>query len=189
MTLFAPTVIVLAGGSGTRFRACGGASHKLDALLAGKPVLQHVLDTVTAAGLPCHLVRPPGGTAGMGDSIALGVNATPSAQGWLILPGDLPLVSSGTLRAVAQALQEAPIVVPYYADRRGHPVGFCRDYFAALAALKGDSGAARLVQAARDQGRVRDLTLEDAGITCDVDTPADLRRAATLLKANPPSQA
>lgn len=86
------SVIVLAAGRGERFIASGGRMHKLDAPLAGRPVLAHVLETVRRAGFEPQLVRPPGGTSGMGESIAMGVRATPDAAGWLILPGDLPLV-------------------------------------------------------------------------------------------------
>ena len=84
------TALVLASGRGERFLASGGNTHKLQALLAGKPVLQHVLDAVRASGLPWHL--EDGGHAGMGDSIAAAVRATPAANGWLMVLGDLPLV-------------------------------------------------------------------------------------------------
>ncbi len=101
-----PVIIILAAGKGERFRAGGAATHKLDALLHGKPVLAHVLAAARASGLPWHLVRPQGGTGGMGESIALGVKATPDAAGWLILPGDLPLISAASLCRVAQRLMK-----------------------------------------------------------------------------------
>jgi len=51
---------------------------------------------VQASGLPFHVVRAVDiahlENAGMGDSIATGVVATQNANGWLILPADLPLV-------------------------------------------------------------------------------------------------
>ena len=85
-----PTVIVLASGRGERFIASGGTTHKLKALLHGKPLLQHTLDAVKASALPWHL--EDAGHPGMGDSIAAAVRATIGAAGWMILPGDLPLV-------------------------------------------------------------------------------------------------
>ena len=99
-----PVVIVLAAGRGERFAASGGATHKLAALLAGRPVLEHVLEAVRASGLPHHLVQADTSRPGMGDSIAAGVRATADAPGWLILPADLPLVRSESLHAVAGAL-------------------------------------------------------------------------------------
>ncbi|ELQ6225743.1 NTP transferase domain-containing protein [Cronobacter turicensis] len=172
-----PVIIILAAGKGERFRAGGGTTHKLEALLAGKPVLQHVLAAAQASGLPWHLVRPEGGTDGMGDSIALGVKATPDAAGWLILPGDLPLITAASLRQVAKALNENPVVVPHYQQRHGHPVGFRREYFDALAALSGDEGAKAIVRAARARAEVLTLALNDAGIVQDIDVPADLLAA------------
>ena len=169
-----PVIIILAAGKGERFLASGATTHKLDALLHGKPVLQHVLDAVSATGLGWHLVRPAGGTNGMGDSIALGVRATSDAAGWLILPGDLPLIRPASLLRVAQALQDYPIVVPRYQQKQGHPVGFRRDYFAALAALSGDVGAKAIVRAARERGDVAELALNDTGVVQDVDVAADL---------------
>ena len=113
----------------------------------------------------------------MGESIALGVMATPEASGWLILPADLPFVQPDTLRAVARALTHTSLVVPHYCYQPGHPVGFDRRYYAALRALRGEAGARSIVQAARRQGAVSDLMLEDEGIVRDIDTLADLQRA------------
>lgn len=178
-----PTVIVLAAGRGQRFTQAGGATHKLDALLDGVPVLQRVLDSVAASGLPWHLVRP-GATAesdGMGDSIARGVAATAQANGWLILPGDLPLVRPDSLLRVARELASHPLVQPFCNGQRGHPVGFATACREALLALRGDQGAAAIVRAYRDTGQLRTLELDDPGIITDIDTPQDLQRAEALL--------
>lgn len=176
-----PTVVILAAGRGERFYASGGRRHKLEALLAGKPILTWVIDAVNAAGLRWHLVKPEGGTAGMGHSIALGVQATPDAAGWLVLPGDLPLIKPASLRLVAEALQDHPLVVPRHRQQSGHPVGFGRQHQAALLALSGDQGAKSIVQAARQQGQVRDLQLEDPGVVQDIDTLSDWADVNRLL--------
>lgn len=177
-----PTVIILAAGRGARFLAAGGTCHKLDASLAGHSVLHHVLAAAEASGLPWHLVRPAGGTAGMGASIAAGVNATLDADGWLILPGDLPLIRPLTLQRVASALASHCVVVPRFRQRAGHPVGFARNHLTALTALSADTGAASIVRAARVSGGVRDLALNDAGIIYDIDTPGDLVRARRIVR-------
>ena len=98
-----PVVLVLASGRGERFRASGGQGSKLQAELAGKPVLEHTLAAVRASGLRWHL--EDAGHPGMGDSIAAAVRVTRDAAGWLVLPGDLPLVRPDTLQRVAQALE------------------------------------------------------------------------------------
>lgn len=175
-----PVVLVLASGRGERFVASGGKVHKLQALLNGKPVLQHTLDAVRASGLPWHL--EDAGHPGMGDSLAAAVRATQEAAGWLVLPADLPLIQPATLLAVAQALAHAQVVVPWWtepggAPQRGHPVGFaaaCRDE---LLALHGDRGAAALLT----RHPVTRLNLPDPGMLADVDTLADLERLAQGL--------
>ncbi len=77
---------LLAAGRGERFTASGGTVHKLQALLAGKRVVDHVLDAVRASGLPHHVVEPDAARPGMGDSIAAGVKATRDATGWCCRP-------------------------------------------------------------------------------------------------------
>lgn len=178
----APVVIILAAGRGERFLASGATTHKLEALLGSQPVLEHVIKAVEASGLAWHLVRPEGGTRGMGESISLGVHATAGAPGWLILPADLPLIQPASLQRVAEGLKEKPVVVPRYRQQQGHPVGFRSEYRAGLMALSGDLGAREIVRAARQQSDVMDLSLADYGIVHDIDTLADLRTAQGLRK-------
>lgn len=172
-----PTVIVLASGRGERFTASGGTCHKLQAELAGKTVLQRTLDAVLQSGLPWHLESS--GQPGMGDSIASAVAATAAANGWLILPADLPLIQSTTLTAVASALRQHAVVLPRYQGQRGHPVGFSASCRQALLALHGDQGAASVVR----RHDVFELSLDDIGCITDIDTLADLQRAQGLLQA------
>ena len=190
-------MLVLASGRGERFLASGGSTHKLRALLAGKPVLDHVLDAVRASGLPWHL--EDAGHPGMGDSIAAAVRATRDANGWLILPGDLPLIQSATLCLLADALGGSPareladgppgespdavgqyeVVIPVCDGQRGHPVGFsaaCRD---SLLNLKGNQGAARVLTSYK----AIEIIVNDIGTVTDIDTLEDLQRAQTLIKA------
>ncbi|UQY35810.1 nucleotidyltransferase family protein [Pseudomonas fulva] len=177
-----PVVIVLAAGRGRRFLASGGAGSKLQADLHGKPVLDHVLAAVERSGLAHHVVHRAAGD-GMADSIAAGVRATATASGWLILPGDLPLISAASLSRVAQALLLQPVVVPTFEGGRGHPVGFAGECYAALAALSGEAGGAAVVERYRREGRAMLLPLDDPGILTDVDTLAGLQRAHALLAA------
>lgn len=171
-----PVVLVLASGRGERFVASGGQGSKLQAMLGGRPVLDHTLAAVIASGLPFHVESA--GHAGMGDSIAAAVRATGNAPGWLVLPGDLPLVKPETLRAVAAALSQASVVVPVYRGTRGHPVAFRCEHGPALAALTGAEGAAAIVRAAQPLR----LQVDDAGAVTDIDTVDDLARAEALLR-------
>ena len=172
-----PVVLVLASGRGERFVASGGQGSKLRAMLRGKPVLEHTLAAARASGLPFHV--EDAGHPGMGDSIAAGVRATVDAGGWLVLPGDLPLVKPASLRAVADALARASVVLPVYQGTRGHPVGFAAEHGPALQALTGAEGAASIVRGAQ----ALKLELDDPGIVTDIDTVDDLARAERLLAA------
>ena len=185
MTLpITPTVLILAAGRSARFRAASGGVDKLEADLGGRRVRDWVLAAVQSSGLPWHVVERSHTThrsqPGMGDSIACGVEATAQAQGWLVLPADLPLVQASTLLQVAQALSGHPVVVPTWQGERGHPVGFaaaCRDE---LLALSGDSGARAVVQ--RHGAHL--LPVDDAGCVLDVDTPDALEVARQQVAGN-----
>lgn len=171
-----PTVIVLASGRGERFRAAGGAEHKLQADLWGRTVLQRTLDAVQASGLPWYLEDQ--GLPGMGDSIAAAVQATPGAQGWLILPADLPLVLPATLHFLASTQAQARVLVPTVHGQRGHPVRFARELGAALAACVGPQGAVALT---RGPEAVQ-VSVEDEGCILDIDTPTQLEAARALWR-------
>lgn len=177
-----PVVIVLAAGRGERFAASGGTTHKLQALLAGKRVMDHVLDAVQASGLPYHVVTADPARSGMGDSIAAGVRATPDANGWLILPADLPLITSDTLKAIAFA-PPCAVTVPVVNGQRGHPVRFGPECAQELLNLHGNQGAFQMIRARVATDSVAFMELEDVGCITDVDTLDDLQHAEKLLAA------
>ena len=177
----APVVIVLAAGRGERFAASGGTTHKLNALLAGKTVMAHTLAAVHASGLAFHVVTSDPSRPGMGDSIAAGVRATPDAACWLILPADLPLIRSETLRQIALAAPSA-VTVPCYQGQRGHPVRFDAICKEKLLNFEGNKGAAQLIRAQAAINSIVEIEVDDIGVVTDVDTLADLERAEALLK-------
>lgn len=176
-----PVVLILAAGRGERFRAAGGHIDKLSAPLrmasGTQTVLEHVMSSAHASGLPWHVVTPDQtahhGQQGMGTSIATGVAATLEAAGWLIVPGDLPLLQPESLQAVARALQLHPLVLPIVQGQPGHPVGFDRRFREELLALRGENGGRTIVQ----RHTPHRLFLNDIGCILDVDTPELLDRA------------
>lgn len=202
---FRPTIIVLAAGKGSRFL---GSRHKLEEDIGNDSVLGSTLQHVQASGLPFIVVTTPAlepvvrqqvrggaivvlpeadGTTplGMGYSIATGVCAQSQAPGWLVLPGDMPLVKPETLVAVARALEHHPVAYAQYRGRRGHPVGFAAELYSELATLTGDEGARRLSIRYPAIG----VEVDDPGVLIDVDTQEDLSvvraRAAGSLGAPP----
>jgi molybdenum cofactor cytidylyltransferase len=123
------------------------------------------------------VVVPAVGTAtsqplGMGYSIAMGVSARPHASGWLVLPGDMPMVQPRTILAVAAALDHYPIAYAQYRGHRGHPVGFGAELYSELVRLSGDEGARRLIARYPAHG----VEVNDPGVLIDVDTEADLEQ-------------
>ena len=185
-------VIVLAAGLGSRF---GGPLHKLAQPLGSASVLGQTIAHAIESRLPVIVVTTDklvaeaarwvarrdlvvlpevgsagGGSLGMGYSIAAGVAARPQAAGWLVLPGDMPLVLPSTLVAVAAALPQQPVVYAQYLGRRGHPVGFSAELYSELVQLRGDEGARRVSARYPSIG----LELGDPGVLFDIDTAADL---------------
>ncbi len=183
-----PTIVVVAAGQGSRFK---GPRHKLDQPLAGSTVLGCTLRHAIESGLPVVVVTtepflsialqhvplrdvvilpPEEARRGMGNSIAAGVAERAASAGWLVLPGDMPLVRSNTLSAVAAALAEHTVVQAQYRGRRGHPVGFSSELYSELVGLEGDEGARRVVARYPVHGE----ELDDPGVLVDIDTPEDL---------------
>jgi molybdenum cofactor cytidylyltransferase len=108
----------------------------------------------------------------MGATLAEGIGQVTHWSGVLIALADMPYVQASTFRAVADSLASDGICVPRHAGERGHPVGFGRLFFPALAGLEGDVGASKLLrQYAR---RITYLDVEDAGILRDIDRAEDL---------------
>lgn len=200
--MLGPVVVVLAAGRGSRFR---GPAHKLTQPLGATSVLDTTLRHALASQLPIVVVTTAGmvgiaqrivatrdivvlpevGTSGteplgMGYSIACGVSARPNAAGWLILPGDMPMVLPSTLQAVARELAHHPVAYAQHRGQRGHPVGFSAELYSELVALVGDEGARRLVARYPAHG----VEVSDPGVLVDIDTEADLER---LRAAGPPA--
>ncbi|MEY4911480.1 MAG: hypothetical protein RL761_1143, partial [Pseudomonadota bacterium] len=109
---------------------------------------------------------------------------TPDANGWLMLPADLPLIQPATLLQVAQALQTNDVVLPCYisdgAEQRGHPVGFAAVCRQDLLDLRGNKGAVCVIIAYK----AMKLIVNDIGIVTDIDTLDDLARAEALLQGS-----
>jgi len=110
---------------------------------------------------------------GMGASLACGVQASPDADGWLVALADMPWIRPATIALLVSALQVgADVVAPLHRGTRGHPMGFARRHYGALAALAGDEGARALVAAERET--MIGVDVDDEGILRDIDCAADL---------------
>lgn len=189
-----PAVVVLAAGRGSRFR---GLHHKLVQTLGASTVLATTISNALATQLPVLVVTteplaelvsrhvatrdmvvlPPVGSPasqalGMGYSIAAGVAARSDASGWLILPADMPMIQTSTLRQVAGELDGNAIAYAQHRGLRGHPVAFSAELYTELVMLTGDEGARRLLARYPAHG----VEVDDPGVLLDVDTEDDLNR-------------
>lgn len=153
------------------------ARHLVDALPDSLAVIRpgdsELASRLDATGL--RVVSCVDAARGMGASLACGVRAAGEADGWVVALADMPWIKTATIRTVAEAIAAgADIAAPSFLGARGHPVGFARRHYAALAALMDDAGARSLVERLPD--RVTLIDVEDRGILADVDTPGDLVR-------------
>lgn len=198
---FRPSIVVVAAGRGSRFGAVApDATPKLEQPFGSSTVLgstvRHAVQSqlpvvvVTVAALAplaspflaqrdIVVVSDEEAARGMGHSIATGVAERSGAPGWLVLPGDMPLVQPGTLLAVASALELHAVAYAQHHGRRGHPVGFSSELYSELVLLQGDEGARRIVARYPAFG----VEVDDVGVLMDIDTPADLERARAAAAA------
>ncbi len=185
---YRPNIIVLAAGRGSRF---GGPTHKLAQKFGDSTVLGSTVAHAVQTQLPVLVVTTPAllplvaghlatrdilllsdgeAARGMGESIAAGVAERSGAPGWLLMPGDMPLVQPGSMLAVATALELHAVVHAEHRGRRGHPVGFSAELYSELVKLQGDEGARRIAARYPAHG----LEVPDPGVLLDIDTASDL---------------
>jgi len=185
--------ILLAAGSGRRFDATGARNKLFQLLDGGESVAQraahsqlNVLSTVIAVvsnaqlaeqleRLGCKVLFYSEAQQGMGASLAYAVRHVVThvqgAQSVLIGLADMPYVLPDTISALVTQLELGTgIVQPVYQEQGGHPVGFAREYFPALMALQGDTGARHLLR----EFPVLRVPVADPGIILDIDYLSDL---------------
>jgi molybdenum cofactor cytidylyltransferase len=186
--------VVLAAGLSSRFGAT-----KVLAPLGGRPVLQHILDAVAAAGVGEIVVvlgtradeveaairwrgerrvRNPDPAAGLSTSLRVGIGAlSPAVDAALIVLGDQPLVRPVTIASLIRALesgQRAAAVPRYDAGGGPNPVLLGRAAWPLAFETTGDRGLGPLLRDHPDV--VREVPV--AGTNPDVDTPGDLAALA-----------
>jgi len=183
--------ILLAAGQSKRF----GDKNKLLAVINGKPIINHILDTLVEIYDPSELIVILGHKhkiiknlilnkdikileninykKGIGTSIALGTsNLDTEIDGVMIIPADMPYINSKDLINLEKKFIElncVKVVMPEHNSRIGNPVILPRNYFNTLKSLKDDFGARSLI-------RKKDIiTLKaEFGTIFDIDTKEEL---------------
>lgn len=99
------------------------------------------------------------------------------ADAMVLLPVDVPLIAPAAVTAVLEAASDETVYISRasYRGVHGHPVLFKRAVFDELRAADPNVGARAVVRA--DPARVRDVEVDDPGVTVDIDTPDDYFRA------------
>ncbi len=190
----APNVaaLVLAAGRSTRM----GGTNKLLAEVDGVPMLLRATNAALAsratsvtvvlgheaeqaeallAGRKISLVRNADFAQGLSTSLRAGIQALPpDTDAAIVLLADMPRISAAHVDRLIDAFdaRQPSIVVPQHAGRRGNPILWPREFFAAMQAVSGDKGARDLL--AEHAARIRTLEMDDA-IHADVDTPGDMQ--------------
>jgi len=193
--------ILLAAGLGTRMGKGMGQKIKVPKQLlplAGRPVLEQVIQNGLAAGLDplilvlgheapnirevvdvsrVHVVVNPGYKTGMASSIRAGLGAVATrcdgsgCDGAMFLLGDQPLVDTDVLLRLIRAFTGKGIVIPTFQGRQGNPVIFSAGFFPQLQQLKGDVGGRVLFDAYPEA--ICRVPVETNGVCFDLDTPED----------------
>lgn len=177
-------VLLLASGASRRF----GSDKRLATLPSGLTLFEHMVALVESSEIPFRVTMRRGdalvsryaleldrAAEGMGSSIAEAVTwVRDDFDALMILPVDLPLLHSNTLKQLAECVSSKTLRRPSFRGQAGHPVVFGRDYFDELGALKGEGGAQSVLQAHRDILEL--VPVSDRGICCDIDTPQALQQ-------------
>ena len=152
-------------------------------------VTGHKADKVGAEAkvLGMHEIFNPDYEQGMFSSVKKGVQELPDdAEAFLILPVDIPLVRSSTIRALTFDYSSAPtdIIYPCFRGERGHPPLINTKLIPEIIAHDGKGGLRTVLE--RHDRNARDLNMPDIGILHDLDTPEDYEKARQISRRRVP---
>jgi molybdenum cofactor cytidylyltransferase len=189
--------ILLAAGRSSRM----GGRNKLLVHIAGKPMVRHAAEALAASkvfqtvvvtgherekveealeGVAADRVANPHFTAGLASSLVAGLEAiSGDADGVVVALGDMPLVRARDIDRLIAAFDPAErrsVCVPVSGGRRGNPVLWGRQHFAALQALSGDQGAKALFDLYAEE--IVEVAFDGDGVLADFDTPESLKSIA-----------
>ncbi len=184
-------IVVLAAGASSRM----GGDDKLMMDAGGTVLLARVIRRAKATGLAVFVTLPapdhprgaiarglgvkivdvPDWASGMAASVRAGVAAlAPETKGVMILPADMPDLTTRDLNILAQTFDKKSnfVIRATSVDGvPGHPVIFPASLFEKLRGITGDQGARAVIAAGYQPLHL--IALPDRHATCDLDTPAD----------------
>jgi len=186
--------IILAAGEGKRIKGV-----KLTIPLGDKTLLERVLKAVKCSTIDKFIVvvRPgddkviklskkwgaetvlnPDFQSGMSSSIrkALEYLSSQSVNGFIILLGDQPLITSNIINQIIRNFSpgKKKIVVPFYKGQQGNPVLFDIYWREELLKLSGDVGGRGLIKAHLED--IKRVEMLDRAVIEDIDSEEDYLR-------------
>jgi len=127
---------------------------------------------------PAQVLVNPDYRSGQTSSLQAGLRAliADNPEAVLLCLVDHPAVGVETVTRLAATFRQsgAPVVIPTYQGRRGHPVLIGRQVFAELLGLASDAGADSVVRKYR--AATQFVEVEDEGVVTDVDDRESYRR-------------
>jgi molybdenum cofactor cytidylyltransferase len=156
----------------------GGASPVVMVTAPGDEDLQRIME-----GAGCRVAVNPDPERGMLSSIREGIAALGGARALaergeilLVAPADLPALRPATVAELLwrRAAAEAPLAVPTFEGKRGHPLAIAPALLPEIETLDLAVGLKELLE--RHAAAVLEVPVNDPGTVRDVDTPEDYAR-------------
>jgi len=179
--------LILAAGESTRM-----GMDKATLAYRGRTFLEAIVQTLREAGIERlvvvlghhaqeiqrqvnidaeQVVINPDYRSGQTSSLQAGLRALSAddPEALLLCLVDHPAISQGTVRSLVATFRQsgAPVVIPTYRGRRGHPVLIARPVFEELLGLPRGVGADSVVRKYRPTTQF--VELEDEGVVTDID--------------------
>lgn len=185
--------LILAAGGSSRM----GDENKLMMPFQGKPMLNHVVNASLNSNLTqtfvvvghqsseiknlvqsddIQCVENEQWETGMASSIVAGISQLKQFDGFLILLGDMPLVTPELINEIIVHGSADKIVIPIKDGLHGNPVFFGSKFRDELLTLYGDSGAKKVIQ--NNLSSMIKIEIQSNTIFKDYDTKESLESVA-----------
>ena len=182
--------LILAAGESSRM----GHKNKLMMRFLGKPMLIHVVDAAQSSNLShvgvvvgqqsenikklisnqdVQYIENEQWKTGIASSIVAGIGQMHQVDGYLILLGDMPFISSELINLIIDHGSSENIVIPEKKGRQGNPVFFGSKFLDELMVLSGDFGAKKVIH--ENPSSVVKIEIESDAIFQDYDTQDSLK--------------
>lgn len=190
--------IVMASGYGSRI-----GTNKLLLEYRDKKLIEHIMDKILQINFYSRLVvakdkevldiackrgfkvvENKNSILGQSESIKLGIENSPVAEGYMFFTGDQPLLSKLTIKKMIDAFKNNPqnIIIPRYKERKGSPVIFSSIFIDELKALEGDKGGREVIK--RNKDSLVFVEVENEYELMDIDTWEDYEKLQLQRKDN-----